>query len=260
MKPSQNNTSSPAVTTLSDVIHWREALLLLHARLAPHFARPEPRERALRFVQGILSTTERKNGWQLAEQAREANPYGMQRLLSQAAWDADGVRDEIRAFVLQYLGSQHIIIALDETGILKRGKHSAGVGKQHYGPTGDVRNCQVGVFLSLVTEAGHTLIDRELYIPVDWINDPVRCQRVGIPAALPFRTKPQLAILMLQRLQQAHVSVEWVVADSVYGCNLDLRTWLETQNSPTSWQLPVMKRSSWMSPRSVCAGWKLEIF
>jgi SRSO17 transposase len=228
MKPSQDNTPSPVLTTLSDVIHWREALRELHARLACHFARPEPYARALRYVQGILSTAERKNGWQLAEQAREATPYGMQRLLSGAVWDADGVRDEIRAFVLQHVGSKHLIAALDETGFLKRGKHSAGVGKQHYGPTGDLRNCQVGVFLSLVTAVGHSLIDRELYVPADWTDDRARCQRAGIPATVPFRTKPQLAILMLERLLQAQVWIEWVVADSVYGGNPDLRTWLQT--------------------------------
>ncbi len=148
MKPSQDNTPSPALTTLSDVIHWREALLQLHTGLASHFARPEPFQRALRFVQGILSSVERKNAWQLAEQAREATPYGMQRLLSGAVWDVDGVRDDIRAFALQQVGSGHVIAAIDETGFLKRGKHSAGVGKQHYGPTGDLRNCQVSKLAS----------------------------------------------------------------------------------------------------------------
>ena len=121
-----------------------------------------------------MSDTPRKNGWQLAEQAREANPYGMQRLLSQAVWDCDGVRDEIRAFALQQLGNKPAIVAIDETGFLKRGKHSAGVGKQHYGPTGDQRNCQTGVFLSLVTPEGHILIDRELYLLAEWTNDPTR--------------------------------------------------------------------------------------
>src|SRR5689334_22559898 len=230
MKPSQDNTPSPAVTTLSDVIHWHEALRALHARLAPHFARPEPRERALRFVQGILSTADRKNGWQLAEQAREATPYGMQRLLSQAVWDVDGVRDEIRAFALQQLGRRQVIVAIDETGFLKRGKHSAGVHKQYYGLTGDLRNCQVGVFLSLVTPASHCLIDRELYVPREWTDDPARCRQAGIPQTTPLRTKPQLAILMLERLLQAQVVMEWVVADSVYGGHLELRTWLETQH------------------------------
>src|SRR6266568_694329 len=110
----------------------------------------------------------------------------MQRLLSQAVWDADGVRDDLRAFVLQQLGSSPLTVAIDESGFLKRGQHSAGVGKQHYGPTGDVRNCQVGVFLSLVSVTGHSLIDRELYLPADWTNDPLRCRHAGIPAEVPF--------------------------------------------------------------------------
>ncbi len=232
MKLPHHNTSSPVVTTLSEVIQWREALRQLHARLACHFARPEPFARALCFVQAILSTVERKNGWQVAEQAHEATPYGMQRLLSQAVWDEDGVRDDLRAFALHQVGSRHLIVAIDESGFLKRGTHSAGVGTQHYGPTGDLRNCQVGVFLSLVTDAGHTLIDRELYLPRDWTDDPQRGLRAGIPATVPFRTKPQLAILMLHRLEQAQVSVEWVVADSVYGGNADLRCWLESHQQP----------------------------
>jgi SRSO17 transposase len=220
------------VTTLSDVLAWQQSLQLLHAGLASRFARPQPFARALRFVQGILSTLERKNGWQLAEQAREATPYGMQRLLSQAVWDADGVRDDLRAFVLHHLGGSPLIVAIDETGFLKRGQHSAGVGKQHYGPTGDVRNCQVGVFLSLVTATGHTLIDRELYLPADWTNDPARCRQVGIPEQVAFRTKPQLAQLMVDRLLHARVPIAWVVADSVYGSNPELRAWLESCQLP----------------------------
>src|SRR5712692_1157995 len=120
MKHLQHNTAQAGLTTLSDVMEWHSSLQLLHARLASHFARPEPFARALRFVQGILSSVERKNSWQLAEQAREATPYGMQRLLSQAVWDADGVRDDIRTFALQQLGSRQVIVAIDETGFLKR--------------------------------------------------------------------------------------------------------------------------------------------
>src|SRR5437763_5673095 len=232
MKPPQDNTPPAGLTTLPDVSRWYTCLQVLHARLASHFARPEPYARALRFVQGILSPAERKNGWQLAEQAREATPYGMQRLLSQAVWDADGVRDDLRAFVLQQMGSSPLTVAIDESGFLKRGQHSAGVGKQHYGPTGDVRNCQVGVFLSLVSATGHCLIDRELYLPADWTRDPPRCREAGIPEHVAFRTKPQLAVRMLERLLHAQVPIGWVVADSVYGSNPELRAWLESRHLP----------------------------
>src|SRR6266496_274008 len=114
MKPLQHTTPSALLTTLSEVMHWRESLLQLHAHLARHLARPEPYARALRFVQGLLSTVERKNGWHLAEQARETTPYGMQRLLWGAVWDVEGVRDEIRAFGLEHLGTSDASIALDE--------------------------------------------------------------------------------------------------------------------------------------------------
>jgi len=220
------------LTTLSDVIGWRTSLIQLHARLASHFARPEPFQRALRFVQGILSSVERKNGWQLAEQAREATPYGMQRLLSGAVWNEERVRDEIRAFTLHHLGHRELIAVIDESGFFKRGKHSAGVSKQHYGPTGDLRNCQTGVFLSLVSSTGHTLVDRELYLPQEWTDDRARCRRAGIPESRGFQTKPQLAILMLERLLQAHLTISWVAADSVYGGNPGLRTWLEARCQP----------------------------
>src|SRR5438132_14289735 len=121
MEPSADTAPRIGVTSLFDVLAWQQSLRLFHAGLACHFARPQPFARALRFVQGILSTVERKNGWQLAEQAREATPYGMQRLLSQAVWDVDGVRDELRAFVLHHLGSRPLTVAIDERGFLKRG-------------------------------------------------------------------------------------------------------------------------------------------
>jgi len=218
--------------TSSHVAQWAQALTQLHERIAPRFARPEPRRRALAYLQGLLSETSRKNGWQLAEHAREATPYGMQRLLSQAVWDTDGVRDDLRAYVVEQLGSHDAVIAIDETSFRKRGKQSAGVGLQYCGTTGRVENCQVGVFLSYVTSRGYSLIDRELYLPADWCEDPDRRLAVGIPEAVHFQTKPELAIQMVKRLLHQQLPIAWVVADTVYGDNLDLRTWLEAHGYP----------------------------
>lgn len=219
--------SQETKTTVADVVRWTQELDRLHARLAPRFARPEPRRRALAFLHGILSTTSRKNGWQLAEHAREARPDGMQRLLSSAVWDTDGVRDDLRTYTLEHLGKQSAIAVIDETSFPKQGKKSAGVGVQYCGTTGQVENCQVGVFLAYVTAKGHTLIDRELYLPLDWTEDRDRCQAAGIPDSVRFQTKPELARRMLARLWNAQIPIAWVVADTVYGGNLDLRTWLE---------------------------------
>ncbi len=227
MKQDQHTTFSGPRTTPSDVCRWAQELFHLHARLAPRFARPEPRRRVLAYLQGILSETARKNGWQLAEHAGEGRPDGMQRLLSSAVWDTDGVRDDLRSYALAQLGQESAILVIDETSFPKRGKKSAGVGLQYCGTTGQVENCQVGVFLSYVTAKGHTLIDRELYLPLDWTADRKRYQDANIPESVRFQTKPELAVQMLERMRQAHLPISWVVADTVYGGNLDLRTWLE---------------------------------
>jgi SRSO17 transposase len=232
MKQDKRTTHTETRTTASDVCRWVQELFHLHARIAPRFARPEPRRRALAYLQGILSETSRKNGWQLAEHAGEARPDGMQRLLSQAVWDTDGVRDDLRSYVLEQLGQECAILVIDETSFPKQGKKSAGVGLQYCGTTGRIENCQVGVFLSYVTAKGHTLIDRELYLPFDWCEDRDRCRAVGIPESVRFQTKPELAVQMIERIWQAQIPICWVVADTVYGGNLDLRTWLQAHGYP----------------------------
>jgi len=232
MKQNQHTTITGTRTTSAEVCRWAQELFRLHARIAPRFARPEPRRRALAYLQGILSDTARKNGWQLAEHAGEARPDGMQRLLSQAIWDTDGVRDDLRAYVLEQLGTESAVLVIDETGFPKRGQKSAGVAMQYCGSSGQVENCQVGVFLSYVTARGHSRISRELYLPADWLDDPQRCQQAHIPEGVRFQTKPELARSMGERLLQASVPLEWVVADCVYGSNLDLRTFLQARGLP----------------------------
>ena len=147
MKHDQHTIPLLTTTTLRDIVHWEQALRRLHARIASRFARPEPRRRALGYLQGLLSCVERKNGWQMAEQAREATPYGMQRLLASSVWNADLVRDDLRSYVLEQLGDQQAIVVIDETSFPKRGDKSAGTQVQYCGTTGQVENCQVGVFL-----------------------------------------------------------------------------------------------------------------
>jgi SRSO17 transposase len=214
-------------TTFVNVWRWGQELERLHARLAPHFARPEPRRRALAYLQGIISSTQRKNGWQLAEHAGEARPDGMQRLLNSAVWDADLVRDDLRTYILERLGDPQAVLVIDETSFRKRGKKSAGVARQHCGTTGQLENCQVGVFLAYASPKGHTLLDRELYLPMRWIKDRKRCQEAGIPDTVRFQTKCEQARHMIERLWRAQIPFAWVVADTVYGGNEDLRTWLQ---------------------------------
>lgn len=229
MKQDKHTILTASRTTPAAVCRWAQELFRLHAKIAQRFARPEPRRRALAYLQGILSETARKNGWQLAEHAGEARPDGMQRLLSQAVWDTEGVRDDLRAYVLEQLGTESAVLVIDETGFPKRGHKSAGVAMQYCGSSGQVENCQVGVFLSYVTARGHSLIDRELYLPADWLADPQRCRHAHLPERVRFQTKPELARSMVERLLQANVPIEWVVADCVYGGNLDLRMFLQAR-------------------------------
>jgi SRSO17 transposase len=231
MKLSHDTTFTGTQTTVIDVVRWAQELARLHARIAPRFARPEPRRRALAYLQGLLSPIERKNGWQLAEHARENRPDGMQRLLASAVWDADLVRDDLRTYVLETIGAPGAILVIDETSFPKRGNKSVGVQIQHCGTTGERENCQVGVFLSYVTSRGHTLLDRELYVPMCWFDDQQRCREAGIPETLRFQTKCELASTMVERVFQAQIPIAWVVADCVYGSNAALRNKLHASGT-----------------------------
>jgi SRSO17 transposase len=206
---------------------WVAQLDRLMKRVGRHFARSEARQRARAYVIGLLSTVERKNGWQLAEAVGESTPYGIQQFLYRSPWEPDDVRDELCAYVVEHLGDEDGVLIVDETGFVKKGDHSAGVQRQYSGTAGRVENCQIGVFLAYASRHGHGLIDRALYLPQRWTADQARCERAGIPAAVGFGTKPALAQAMLQRALAAAVPVRWVTADSIYGDHRPLRTWLE---------------------------------
>jgi SRSO17 transposase len=226
MKHASPTISQETKLALTDVVRWSQELDLLHARMAPYFARPEPHLRALAYLQALLSDLPRKNSWQIAEHAREARPDGMQRLLASSVWDADLVRDELRAYVLERPGDQAAIVVIDETSFPKRGKKSVGVQVQYCGTTGQCENCQVGVFLSYLSPQGHTLLDRELYVPMQWFDDQARCREAGIPETTRFQTKCELASTMVERVLRAKIPIRWVVADCVYGSNARLRAHL----------------------------------
>ena len=217
---------------MAEVEDWAGGLEKLLARVGPRFARSEPRARAGVYVRGLLSAAERKNGWTLAEQAGDATPDAMQRLLNHADWDADKVRDDLRDYVMEHLGDDAAVLVVDETGFLKKGAKSAGVARQYSGTAGRIENCQVGVFLAYAGPSGHALIDRELYLPEGWTADRQRCRVAGIPEQVEFQTKPQLARVMLERALDAGVPCGWVTADEVYGGDSRLRRWLEERDVP----------------------------
>ena len=201
----------------------------LFARLAPHFYREEVRERAKRYLSGLLAPVQRRNAWQLAEHLGEFTPDGVQRLFNQARWDADQVRDDLQQYVSEHLGDPSAVLVIDETGFLKKGTQSVGVQRQYSGTAGRIENCQIGVFLAYASPKGRTFLDRELYLPKEWAEDAERRQAAGVPEDVAFATKPQLARKLLERAFAARVPAAWVTGDAVYGNDRRLRMWLEEQ-------------------------------
>jgi SRSO17 transposase len=175
---------------LAEVEGWAAQFERLCERIGPRFARPEVRRRVAGFLRGLLGDVARKNGWQLAEHARETSPDGMQRLLTAARWDADGLRDDVRGYVVEHLGGPGGVLVVDETGFLKKGGKSVGVQRQYSGTAGRIENCQVGVFLAYASPKGRALVDRELYLPKEWAADQDRRGEAHLPQWVGLRPSP----------------------------------------------------------------------
>src|SRR5436853_7294882 len=207
------------MTHASDARCWAGQLDELVTRIAPRFNRIEPRRRARAYLQGLLAPLERKNGWHLAEAAGDASPDGMQEFLARVHWDADALRDDLRAYVIEHLGDDDAVLVLEETGFLKTGTKSAGVHRQSSGTAGRIENCQIGVFLGYASRHGRALIDRALYLPQGWAGDAGRRAGAGVPAAVAFATKPKLGRAMLERALDAGAPCAWVEVDTVFGAD-----------------------------------------
>src|SRR5689334_16606683 len=245
----------------ADLHTWAAELDVVGAKLAPRFERSEPRQRVLAYLTGLLSNTERKNSWQLAELAGEASPDGMQRLLSTAHWDADAVRDDLVAYVLEQLADPQAVLVLDETGFVKKGAKSVGVAAQYCGAVGKIANCQIGVFLAYATAAGPVLLDRELYLPKAWVEDAQRRAEAGVPAQVTAQTKPALGQALLERAFAAGVRAAWVTADSLYGGVYPLRHFLEEREQPFVLAVPSTQRVGLMDKAAqVVASWPEDVW
>ena len=206
---------------------WAAEFAAFHERFTGVFGRKEPRQQAVKYLRGLLSESARKNGWQLAEAVGEPRPDGLQRLLYQSRWEADAARDVLQSFIIEQFGAAEGIGVVDETGFLKKGSHSVGVKRQYSGTAGKVENCQVGTFLSYATPRGHVFLDRCLYLPEEWCNDPARCRQAKVPADVLFQTKPEQAMAMLQHAWAQGVPMRWVTGDELYGDSTALRTLIE---------------------------------
>jgi SRSO17 transposase len=209
------------------VERWVDEIEDVAARIGDRFHRREQRWHAGRYLRGLISRVERKNGWQLAEELGEETPVNLQHFIARAEWEADLVRDDLRAYVVERLGDSDAVLIIDETGFLKKGTKSVGVKRQYSGTAGRIENCQIGVFLAYRSPRGHAFIDRALYLPQDWADDEGRRQEAKVPDGISFATKPVLARQMLTRALAAGVPAAWVTADEVYGSDYKFRRFCE---------------------------------
>jgi SRSO17 transposase len=184
---------------MEEIAGWEAELDRMLARMAPHFKLAPSRKRLAAYVRGLLADVQRKNGWQLAEQAGESSPEAMQQYLYRGTWDPDAISREMRAYLVAPLGDPDGVLVGDETAVLKKGTRSVGVQRQYSGTAGRVENCQIAVLLGYVTRHGRALLDRELYLPKKWTDDPARCRAARVPEDVTFRTKPELLWQMVKR-------------------------------------------------------------
>jgi SRSO17 transposase len=214
------------------VSDWSRALEGLKEFVGPAFKRCEQRASAGAFIDGLLSGAERKTGWMLAEEAGMARPYRMQSLLGRSSWSSDALCDRVRRYALDALGDRDGVLVIDETGFLKKGMHSVGVARQYSGTAGRIESCQIGVFASYASRWGHALIDRRLYLPKTWANDPDRRAKAHVPEDVAFATKPAMACEMVARLLDEGTPCAFVLADAVYGSDFRFRQMLEERGQP----------------------------
>jgi SRSO17 transposase len=207
----------PTASLESTLELWSTTLRQTKQRIRPLFAAPSVAASANAFLDGLLGGERRKTGWMRAEAAGDPGPWRQQAILGRTHWDAEALRDVVRDCVVETLASPDAVLVVDETGFLKQGKASCGVGRQYTGSAGKITNCQIGVFAAYVSDQGHAFIDRRLYLPKAWTGDPARRQAAHVPEAITFATKPQLALTMIERAIRAEVPFAWVAADSIYG-------------------------------------------
>src|SRR6187455_433075 len=196
---------------------WASSLRYAKHRIRPLFAAPSVAASANAFLDGLLGAERRKTGWMRAEAAGDPGPWRQQAILGRGRWDADALRDIVRDYVVEHLAADDAVLVVDETGFLKQGKSSCGVARQDTGSAGKITNCQIGVFAAYVSRHGHAFIDRALYLPKPWTDDPARLAAAHVPPGTAFATKPRLACAMIERAIAAGVPFTWVAADSVYG-------------------------------------------
>lgn len=257
-----NSTSlaSPVVeydggVTRDDLDQWNLDLDVLLARLTPLFYRTESRRHAEQYVRGLLAPLQRKNGWTIAEYVGESEPKALQRFLNLTPWNVEELLALNRDYALEHLASADAILVADPTGFAKKGRKSVGVQRQYSGTLGRIDNCQIATFLAYVTPGrDRVLLDRRLYLPREsWLADRDRCAEAGVPEDIPFKTRPEQVIEMIDAAVAAQVPFAWFSADEEFGQNPGLRAHLHAAG--IGYVMAVPKNTTFVDP----AGQEIQV-
>ncbi len=208
------------------------AFAAFHAEFAPLFGRTEAQVRSEQYLRGLLvQQTDRRNAENLAEAIEGATPRALQRFLTESPWTDQPVIDRLQGYVGRRLRDQLNVFVVDDTGFAKQGVKSVGVARQYSGTLGKVGNCQIGVFLAYVSERGHALVDKALYLPAAWTVDRERCRVAGVPDEVIYHSKAELALGLLQRARDGrHLPGDRITADAGYGAVPSFRDALDTDH------------------------------
>jgi len=227
------------VVTTADLDEWDRDFGGLVKRIHPLFFRVESKRHAEQYLRGLLSPLARKNGWTIAEYIGEPEPKALQRFLNLTPWKADALLAINREYAMEYLADPGGILVADPTGFPKKGRKSVGVQRQYSGTLGRVDNCQIATFLAYVTSnRDRVLIDRRLYLPKSWTDDPDRCAEAGVPQDVTFQTRPQHVQAMIESARTAGVPFTWFTADEEFGQNPGLCDYLERECIPYVMAIP----------------------
>src|SRR3954467_11611031 len=196
---------------------WAVSLREVKRRIRPLFTQERVAVSAGLFLDGLLRPQRRQNGGRRGGGGGGPRARRQQAILGRGRWEADALRDVVRDYALESLADRDAVLVLDETGFLKQGKSSCGVARQYTGSAGKVTNCQIGALAAYVSRHGHAFIDRALYLPKTWADDPARLSAAHVPPEVTCATKPRLALGMIERAVGAGVPFAWVAAGSAYG-------------------------------------------
>jgi SRSO17 transposase len=205
---------------LPEFARIEESFQQFHAHFAPAFGRKQWRERSRDYLRGLLGqASERGNAENLAEAVEGTSARVLQRFLTEAKWHDTAVIARLQAYLAPRLTDPDAVWALDDSSFPKQGKKSVGVARQYCGALGKVANCQAGVFLAYISPRGRALVDKRLFLPHEWTDDPQRSAAAGVPeTALTYQSKTDLALAVLLQAQAwGHLEARWVTGDDLYG-------------------------------------------